>query len=51
VELTTLSDVRRPALPDPAEVMTVLVELSPGDPGSPPAELAARADATRAGAS
>jgi quercetin dioxygenase-like cupin family protein len=36
VELTTLSDVRLPALPGPADVMTVLVELPPGDPGSPP---------------
>jgi quercetin dioxygenase-like cupin family protein len=35
-ELTTLSDVRRATLPDPADVMTVLVELPPGDPGSPP---------------
>jgi quercetin dioxygenase-like cupin family protein len=25
-----------PAIPQPAEVMTVLVELPPGDPGTPP---------------
>jgi hypothetical protein len=34
--LTTLLDVRPPALPETATVMTVLVELPPGDPGSPP---------------
>jgi quercetin dioxygenase-like cupin family protein len=34
--LTTLLEIRPPALPDPADVMTVLVELPPGDPGSPP---------------
>jgi quercetin dioxygenase-like cupin family protein len=34
--LTTLLEVRPPALPETATVMTVLVELPPGDPGSPP---------------
>ncbi|MBO0873949.1 MAG: cupin domain-containing protein [Pseudonocardia sp.] len=34
--LTTLSCQRPPALPEPAEVMTVLVELQPGDKGTPP---------------
>jgi quercetin dioxygenase-like cupin family protein len=33
---TTLLKVRPPGLPDPAHVMTVLIELPPGDPGSPP---------------
>jgi quercetin dioxygenase-like cupin family protein len=34
--LTTLLEVRPPAMPRVADVMTVLVELPPGDPGSPP---------------
>jgi quercetin dioxygenase-like cupin family protein len=34
--LTTLHHVRPPALPVGAEVMTVIVEIPPGDPGSPP---------------
>ena len=34
--LTTLLEARPPALPDDAEVMTVLVEVPPGDPGTPP---------------
>src|SRR3954454_5060232 len=34
--LTTLLQVRPRPLPDPADVITVLVELPPGDPGSPP---------------
>ena len=33
---TTLLEARPPALPDDAEVMTVLIEVPPGDPGSPP---------------
>src|SRR3954447_15244716 len=34
--LTTLLPAQPPAFPDPAEVMTALVELPPGDPGTPP---------------
>jgi quercetin dioxygenase-like cupin family protein len=34
--LTTLLCQRPPALPEPAEVMTALVELPPGDKGTPP---------------
>lgn len=34
--LTTLLEKPVAALPDPAEVMTALVELPPGDPGTPP---------------
>ena len=34
--LTTLLHERAPALPDPADVMTALIELPPGDPGTPP---------------
>jgi hypothetical protein len=34
--LTTLLEARPPALPAPADVMTVLVEVPPGDPGTPP---------------
>jgi hypothetical protein len=30
---TTLQEVRPPFIPDGAEVMTVLVEFPPGDPG------------------
>ncbi|HEX3791077.1 MAG TPA: cupin domain-containing protein [Pseudonocardiaceae bacterium] len=34
--LTTLLTQRPPSLPEPAEVMTALLELPPGDPGTPP---------------
>ena len=34
--LTTLSHQDLESLPAPVEVMTVLVELPPGDPGTPP---------------
>jgi quercetin dioxygenase-like cupin family protein len=34
--LTTLLEAHPPAFPDPAHVMTALVEVPPGDPGSPP---------------
>lgn len=34
--LTTLLEARPPAFPDGAEVMTVLVEVPPGAPGTPP---------------
>jgi len=34
--LTTLLHQVPPAVPQPAEVMTVLIELPPGDPGTPP---------------
>jgi quercetin dioxygenase-like cupin family protein len=34
--LTTLQEARPPSIPDGAEVMTVLVEFPPGDPGTPP---------------
>jgi quercetin dioxygenase-like cupin family protein len=34
--LTTLLEAFPPAFPAPAEVMTVLVEVPPGAPGSPP---------------
>jgi quercetin dioxygenase-like cupin family protein len=33
--LTTLLTVRPPTVPDPADVMTVVIELPPGDQGSP----------------
>jgi quercetin dioxygenase-like cupin family protein len=33
---TTLQEARPPFFPDGAEVMTVLVEFPPGDPGTPP---------------
>ena len=33
---TTLQEVKPPFFPDDAEVMTVLVEFPPGDPGTPP---------------
>jgi quercetin dioxygenase-like cupin family protein len=34
--LTTLLHERPPAIPERAEVMTALIELPPGDPGTPP---------------
>jgi Cupin domain len=34
--LTTLLDAVPPSIPEDAEVMTVTVELPPGDPGTPP---------------
>jgi len=34
--LTTLDEVPNPLLPDGAGVMTVLVEIPPGSPGTPP---------------
>jgi quercetin dioxygenase-like cupin family protein len=34
--VTTLLEVMPPALPAPAHVMTVRVDLPPGDPGAPP---------------
>jgi quercetin dioxygenase-like cupin family protein len=34
--LTTLLEARPPAFPEPADVMTVLVEVPPRDPGTPP---------------
>lgn len=34
--LTTLLDEVPPSIPDGAEIMTVTVELPPGDPGTPP---------------
>ena len=34
--LTTLLRARPPLFPDPAEVMMALVEVPPGDPGTPP---------------
>jgi quercetin dioxygenase-like cupin family protein len=33
---TTVQEARPPFFPDGAEVMTVLVEFPPGDPGTPP---------------
>ena len=33
---TTLQEAKPPFFPDDAEVMTVLVEFPPGDPGTPP---------------
>jgi quercetin dioxygenase-like cupin family protein len=35
-ELTTLLEAELDALPRPAEVMTVLIEVPPGAPGTPP---------------
>jgi quercetin dioxygenase-like cupin family protein len=34
--LTMLAQIRPPAIPSPAEVMTTTVELPPGDRGAPP---------------
>jgi len=34
--LTTLQDAKPPFIPEGAEVMTVLIEFPPGDPGTPP---------------
>jgi len=34
--LTTLQEAKPPYFPDEAEVMTVLIEFPPGDPGTPP---------------
>jgi quercetin dioxygenase-like cupin family protein len=34
--LTTLLDEVPPSIPEDAEIMTVTVELPPGDPGTPP---------------
>jgi quercetin dioxygenase-like cupin family protein len=33
---TTIQEARPPFFPDDAEVMTVLIEFPPGDPGTPP---------------
>ena len=34
--LTPLQEAKPPFIPDGAEVMTVLIEFPPGDPGTPP---------------
>ncbi|GAB2841735.1 hypothetical protein GCM10022221_46220 [Actinocorallia aurea] len=34
--LTVLQEARPPAVPDAPDVMTVLIEYPPGDPGTPP---------------
>ena len=34
--LTVIQTAKPPALPDGAEVMTVVIEYPPGDPGAPP---------------
>jgi quercetin dioxygenase-like cupin family protein len=34
--LTTLLEAQPPRFPEPADVMTVLVEVPPGPPGTPP---------------
>jgi quercetin dioxygenase-like cupin family protein len=34
--LTTLQEAKPPFIPDGAEVMTVVIEFPPGDPGTPP---------------
>jgi len=34
--ITVLQEVKPPSFPDGAEVMTVLIQFPPGDPGTPP---------------
>ena len=34
--LTLLQDAKPPFIPEGAEVMTVVIEFPPGDPGTPP---------------